>query len=82
MLLLGNFFKFKLFYKMKQDHITRGEVQISFHFLRKSACNLSEDLRYFASLTDRFNDEQVVNILGQLSDIEDNIKEVRKVIEK
>ena len=65
---------------MQQQTITKGEILASFHFLRKSACNLSEDLRYFTSYASHFNDQQTINILGQLSDIENNIKKLRTII--
>ena len=59
-----------------------NEIIIGFHFIRKSANSLVEDLKYFNQIPNYFSDEQVANIFGQLEEVEQNIKNIRNIFSK
>jgi hypothetical protein len=59
-----------------------NEIIIGFHLIRKSANSLAEDLRYFNEIPNYFSASQIANILGQLEEVEQNIKIVRNIFDK
>lgn len=59
-----------------------NEIIIGFHLIRKSANSLAEDLRYFNDIPNYFSSEQIANILGQIEEVEQNIKNVREIFSK
>lgn len=59
-----------------------NEVLIGFHLIRKSANSLIADLKYFHEVPNYFNTSQITNILGQIDEVEQNCKEVRKIFSK
>ncbi len=59
-----------------------NEIIIGFHLIRKSANSLAQDLRYFNEIPRYFNAEQIANILGQIEEVEQNIKNVREIFNK
>ena len=59
-----------------------NEIIIGFHLIRKSANSLVEDLRYFNQIPKYFSAEQIANILGQIEEVEQNIKNVREIFNK
>jgi hypothetical protein len=59
-----------------------SEIIIGFHFIRKSANSLVEDLKYFNQTPQNFSAEQIANILGQIEEVEQNIKNVRDIFSK
>jgi hypothetical protein len=59
-----------------------NEIIIGFHLIRKSANSLVEDLRYFNQIPKYFSAEQIANILGQIEEVEHNIKNVREIFNK
>ncbi len=59
-----------------------NEIIIGFHLIRKSANSLAEDLRYFNEIPNYFSTSQIANILGQLEEVEQNIKIVRNIFDK
>jgi len=56
-----------------------NEIIIGFHLIRKSANSLVQDLRYFKQIPNYFTAEQVANILGQIEEVEQNIKTFRDI---
>jgi hypothetical protein len=60
----------------------QNEIIIGFHLIRKSANSLVEDLRYFNQIPKYFTAEQIANILGQIEEVEQNIKNVREIFNK
>jgi len=60
----------------------QNEIIIGFHLIRKSANSLVEDLKYFNEIPKYFSAEQIVNILGQIEGVEQNIKNVRENFNK
>ena len=62
--------------------INKQETLIGFHFIRKSADALASDLRYFEEVPNGFSESQIANILGQIEEVEQNIKKIRQVITK
>jgi len=56
-----------------------NEIIIGFHLIRKSANSLAQDLGYFNEIPKYFTAEQVVNILGQIEEVEQNIKIFRDI---
>ena len=61
---------------------SESEIIVGFHLIRKSANSLVEDLKYFNEIPNYFSDQQVMNILGQIEAVEQNIKNVRKIFTK
>ena len=59
-----------------------NEIIIGFHLIRKSANSLVEDLKYFNQIPKYFSDQQIANILGQIEEVERNIKNVRDIFSK
>ena len=59
-----------------------NEIIIGFHLIRKSANSLAEDLKYFNQIPKYFSAEQIANILGQIEEVERNIKNVRDAFSK
>ncbi len=59
-----------------------NEIIIGFHLIRKYANSLAQDLRYFKQIPNYFNAEQVANILGQIEEVEQNIKIFRDIFNK
>ena len=59
-----------------------NEIIIGFHLIRKSANSLAEDLKYFNQIPKYFSAEQIANILGQIEEVERNIKNVRDIFSK
>jgi hypothetical protein len=59
-----------------------NEIIIGFHLIRKSANSLVEDLKYFNQIPKYFSAEQIANILGQIEEVERNIKNVRDAFSK
>ena len=59
-----------------------NEIIIGFHLIRKSANALVEDLRYFSQSPKYFSAEQIANILGQIEEVEENIKNVREIFDR
>ena len=55
------------------------EVAIGFHLIRKSASSLIEDLKYFNDTSGHFSTSQIINILGQIDEVEQSCKRVRKI---
>jgi hypothetical protein len=60
----------------------QNEIMIGFHLIRKLANSLIEDLRYFNEIPKYFSAEQITNILGQIEEMEQNIKNVRDIFNK
>jgi hypothetical protein len=59
-----------------------NEIIIGFHLIRKSANSLVEDLRYFNQIPKYFSAQQIANILGQIEEVEENIKNVREIFDR
>ncbi len=59
-----------------------NEIIIGFHLIRKSATSLAEDLKYFNEIPNHFSDAQIVNILGEIAEVEEHIKKIRQVTQK
>jgi hypothetical protein len=59
-----------------------NEIIIGFHFIRKSANALAGDLRHFNEIPKYFTAEQVVNILGQIEEVEENIRIFREIFSR
>lgn len=66
----------------KENPKLQSEIIIGFHLIRKSANSLVEDLRYFNQIPKYFSNEQITNILGQIDEVEQNIKNVREIFNK
>jgi hypothetical protein len=60
----------------------QNEIIIGFHLIRKSANALAQDLHYFNEIPKYFTAEQIANILGQIEEVEQNIKVVREIFNK
>jgi hypothetical protein len=60
----------------------QSEITIGFHLIRKSANALTQDLQYFNEIPRYFTAEQIANILGQIEEVEKNIKNVREIFNK
>jgi len=60
----------------------QNEIIIGFHLIRKSANSLVEDLKYFNQIPKYFSDERAINILWQIEEVEQNIKNVRDIFSK
>ena len=58
-----------------------NEIIIGFHLIKKSVNSLIDDLKYFNKIPEYFSDEQIVNILGQIEEVEKNIKNIRNIFE-
>jgi len=61
---------------------SQNETLIGFHFIRKSANSLAQDLRYFQDVPNHFSDSQIANILGEIEEVEEYIKIIRQAISK
>ena len=59
-----------------------NEIIVGLHFIRKSSSSLVEDLKYFSDLSNHFSIEQIANVLGQIEEVEQNIKSVRDIFSK
>ena len=59
-----------------------NEIIIGFHLIRKSANSLAQDLRYFNEIPKYFTAQQIANILGQIEEVEQNIKNVREIFNR
>ncbi|MES2676902.1 MAG: hypothetical protein V4612_01130 [Pseudomonadota bacterium] len=59
-----------------------NEIIIGFHLIRKSANSLLDDLKYFNQIPKYFSAQQIANILGQIEEVERNIKNVREIFNK
>jgi len=68
--------------KNKPNPNLENEIIIGFHLIRKSANALAQDLRYFNEIPNHFNAEQTINILGQIEEVEENIKNIRESFSK
>lgn len=66
----------------ENPNLLRNEAIIGFHFIRKSANSLAQDLKYFNQAPKYFSNEQITNILGYIEEVEQNIKDIRNFFSK
>ena len=64
--------------KNNQDQI----IFIISHQIKKSSISLVEDLKYFKDISKNCPSESMATILGQLENVEQNIKKIRNVFLK
>lgn len=63
--------------KSQQNKTISSETGLGFHFMRKSANCLAQDLNYFYKEIDNFDDEQICRFIGFIDEVESNIKKIK-----
>ena len=64
--------------KTKPSQNLEVETLINLHAIKRSAGALSEDLRYFHKMPGQLSDSQIINLLGDIEEVEDYIKMIRR----
>ena len=58
------------------------QISVVNHLIKKSSISLVEDLKYFKNISDNCPIDTMATILGQLENVEQNIKKIRNVFLK